>query len=158
MKTVLMYSIICLFLLISTSIMAQAQAQAPGKGRLVCIWKSTIVNEKHNEHEIIAALVNMDTIEDEGCEQRISSIKIEGVQFGTSGSSIVDSFHFTDKNSIQWSIPTNINENLSKTDKGWASSFIKPNRTYLVHYQVCGSGGFASLISIYDYNPTLEMK
>lgn len=33
-----------------------------------------------------------------------------------------------------------------------ASDFIKVGKLYFLHIQVCGSGGFASLISMYDMN------
>jgi hypothetical protein len=92
--------------------------------------------------------VNMDEISDDGCQQLIGQIKVEGIQFDKSGR-ILESFRFTDKNEHQWSVPTNI-ENLLEIATGPANDFIRVGKVYFVDVQVCGSGGYPSLISMYD--------
>ena len=99
--------------------------------------------------QIVGALVNMDEIMDtSGCNQMIGVIKVEGIQFDQSGGTL-ESFRFTDKNGTQWSVPTNIGK-LSDAERGQANSFIRVGKTYYSHIQACGSGGFASLIALYD--------
>ena len=61
----------------------------------------------------------------------------------------LETFRFTDKNGTQWSVPTNIGR-LSNVDRQRPNSFIRVGKRYFVHAQVCGSGGNASLISMYD--------
>lgn len=98
------------------------------------------------------ALINMDDVFDaplDNCSQVIGAIKVEGVQFSPSGIT-VESFSFT-KGGSRMAVPTNIGGStmLSNVDKGHASEFIKVGKRYLAHIQVCGSGGFPSLISLY---------
>jgi hypothetical protein len=86
----------------------------------------------------------------DNCNQIFGTIKVEGVQFNPSGNTL-ESFRFTDKNGTQWSVPTGI-ENLSTIERQKANNFIRVGKFYYVHVQICGSGGFASLISMYDLN------
>ncbi|PVX84357.1 hypothetical protein C7402_105198 [Paraburkholderia unamae] len=86
------------------------------------------------------------------CEQFIGPITVEGVQFTSSGGTL-ESFRFTDKSGNQWSVPTNIGQ-LSNIDRQRANSLIRVGRKYFIHAQVCGSGGIASLISLYDTSIT----
>ncbi len=103
--------------------------------------------------EIVVALVNMDGIMDD-CEQKVGIIKPEGVQFSRSGNTL-ESIRFTDENGAQWSVPTNIGE-LSNAARSEANSFIKVGKTYYSHIQICGSGGFANLISLYDMSISIS--
>lgn len=99
----------------------------------------------------VKALINMDEVYDaplENCSQVVDTIKVGGVQFSPSGIT-VESFWFT-KGENRMAVPTNISDStLSNTDKGQANSFIKVGKRYLAHIQVCGSGGYPSLISLY---------
>jgi len=97
----------------------------------------------------------MDNIMDD-CAQVIGIVKPEGVQFSEKGGTL-ESFRFTDKNGTQWSVPTNIAE-LSNAARNEANSFIKVGKTYYSHIQVCGSGGFASLIALYDMSISFGSK
>ena len=78
----------------------------------------------------------------------VHSVTVEGIQFTPSGGTL-ETFRFTDKNGTQWSVPTNIGR-LSNVDRQRPNSFIRVGKRYFVHAQVCGSGGNASLISMYD--------
>ncbi|HCW16867.1 hypothetical protein [Achromobacter sp.] len=97
---------------------------------------------------IVSGLVNMDEIFD-GCGQRVGRIKVGGIQFSPSGNTL-ESFWFVDKNGAQWSVPTNISALASTADQAKARSFIKVGQSYWAHVQLCGTGAFASLISLYD--------
>jgi hypothetical protein len=93
----------------------------------------------------------MDVILDEpgaNCQQFTGPIKVEGIQFSPSGA-VLESFRFTDAKGSQWAVPTNIGK-LGSADRSHANSFIRVGRRYLAHLQVCGSGGFASLVNLYD--------
>lgn len=100
---------------------------------------------------IVSGLVNMTDLMNkpgDGCEQFIGLVKIEGIQFSSSGGSI-ESFRFTDHFGNQWSVPTNIS-GLSNVARAQANNFIRVGRPYYVQVQICGSGGFASLVNMYD--------
>lgn len=100
---------------------------------------------------IVSGLVNMTDILNkpgDGCEQFIGVVKVEGIQFSSSGGS-VESFRFTDHFGNQWSVPTNISD-LSNAARSQANNFIRVGKPYYVQVQVCGSGGFASLVNMYD--------
>ena len=99
------------------------------------------------------ALVNMNPIENaptDNCEDFFGVIKIAGIQFSRSGA-VLRSFYFTDAKGSQWSVPTNIGA-LSDAARGEANSFVRVGQRYYAHIEACGSGGFASLISIYALN------
>jgi hypothetical protein len=100
---------------------------------------------------IVSGLVNMTDLMNkpgDGCEQFIGLVKVEGIQFSSSGGSL-ESFRFTDHYGNQWSVPTNIGE-LSNAARSQANNFIRVGKAYYVQVQVCGSGGFASLVNMYD--------
>ncbi|WP_035854032.1 hypothetical protein [Deefgea rivuli] len=100
---------------------------------------------------LLGGLVNMDTIYIEAgsnCTQMIGMVKVDGIQFSESGATL-ESFRFVDAKNNQWSVPTNIKD-LSSVDRSRANNFIRQGKSYFAHVQVCGSGGFASLISLYD--------
>lgn len=100
---------------------------------------------------VAAGLVNMDQVMDEpgaNCGQFVGPISVEGVQFSQSGATL-ESFRFTAADGAQWSVPTNIGK-LSNAERSIANSFIRVGKKYFVHVQSCGSGGFASLINMYD--------
>jgi len=137
-------------LLCSISQLANAQ-NTDGKPRVLHVFQSVLIDGKPQVKETIAALVNMESIMDaphDGCDEIIGSIKVEGVQFSHSGATL-ESFRFTDRSGAQWSVPTNINV-LPIASRQDANSFIRVGHAYFAHIQVCGSGGFASLISMYD--------
>jgi len=87
----------------------------------------------------------------DNCEERTGIIKVEGVQFSSSGVTL-ESFRFIDKAGNQWSVPTGIG-NLSGAARVEANNFIRVGRSYFVDIEVCGSGGFPSLTSMYE-SPT----
>jgi hypothetical protein len=68
------------------------------------------------------------------------------------------SFNFFDCNGHKWSVPTGIGElganilahKSAMMVRREASQFIRVGKMYYAHVNVCGSGGFPSLISIYD--------
>ena len=88
------------------------------------------------------------TIDRETTARSSQPVTVEGIQFTPSGGTL-ETFRFTDKNGTQWSVPTNIGR-LSNVDRQRPNSFIRVGKRYFVHAQVCGSGGNASLISMYD--------
>lgn len=103
---------------------------------------------------IVSGLVGMDELFDkpgDNCQQFLGTATVEGIQFSSSGATL-ESFRFTDKSGNQWSVPTNIGK-LSGAARGIANNFIRVGRQYYLHVQVCGSGGFASLISMYSTVP-----
>lgn len=100
---------------------------------------------------IVSGLVNMTDLLNkpgDGCEQFIGLVKVEGIQFSSSGGSI-ESFRFTDRFGNQWSVPTNISD-LANSARSQANNFIRVSKPYYVQVQICGSGGFASLVNMYD--------
>lgn len=117
---------------------------------LLEIYK-TLPNGKTREY--VGGIVQMETVFTEpgsGCTQMIGTIKVEGVQFSKSGA-VLELIRFRDNKGNQWAVPTSI-EKLPKLDREKANNFIKTGRSYFSHIQVCGSGGFADLISLYDRN------
>ncbi|HDR9355975.1 TPA: hypothetical protein QDB44_001831 [Burkholderia vietnamiensis] len=129
------------------SLAAYAQEAPP---KVVRIYKSDKTG-KTPSRQIFAGLVNMGQIYDEpgsNCEQFLGLVKVEGIQFSSSGGTL-ESFRFSDNKGAVWSVPTNIGA-LSNVDRQEANSFIKVGKTYYAHIQACGSGGFANLISLYD--------
>lgn len=100
---------------------------------------------------IVSGLVNMTDLANkpgDGCEQFIGLVKVEGIQFSSSGRSI-ESFRFTDHFGNQWSVPTSISD-LSNSARSEANNFIRVGRPYFIHVQICGSGGYADLVNMYD--------
>lgn len=103
--------------------------------------------------DYVAGLVNMDSLlvdPGDNCSQMAGAIKIEGVQYSASGATL-ESFRFTDPKGNQYSVPTNITK-LSNGERSEANRFIRQGKTYFAHIQMCGSGGYASLINLYDLN------
>lgn len=131
---------------------APADAQAvSARARLVTTWQAKDLTGKSAAVERLAALEEMDEVYDrpgDNCTQFIGPVTVEGIQFTPSGGTL-ETFRFTDKNGTQWSVPTNIGR-LSNVDRQRANSLIRVGKRYLVHVQVCGSGGIASLVSMYD--------
>ena len=112
---------------------------------------TTLKNGDVKSRAVDAGLVNMDDMMLErgsGCQHFIGPVKIEGVQFSASGA-VLESFRFTNSKGDQWSIPTNI-EKLSNAERSRANSLIRVGKKYLIDVNVCGSGGFASLVNLYD--------
>ena len=141
MRKILLLSV---FALVTASVQA-AELQA----KLVQLyqWK----DGKPKVVTVAAGLINMDQVMDEpgaNCGQFVGPILVEGVQFSQSGATL-ESFRFTTANGAQWSVPTNIGK-LSNVEQSIANSFIRVGKKYFVHVQSCGSGGFASLINMYD--------
>ncbi len=109
------------------------------------------ITSKMQVNSRVAGLINMDTAMNEpgsGCSQMIGRIKVESLQFSKSGV-VLESFYFTDAKGNVYSVPTNI-EKLPNALRSQANSFIRQGRNYFAHIKVCGSGGFASLINLYD--------
>ncbi|WP_157139117.1 hypothetical protein [Cupriavidus metallidurans] len=116
--------------------------------RVVYTYKS--VGNKPSE-AVVSGLVNMDEIFDksgDNCQQFVGTATVEGVQFSSSGATL-ESFRFTDKRGNQWSVPTNIGK-LPGAARGAANNFIRVGRPYFLQVQICGSGGFPSLINAYS--------
>ncbi|MGY4724746.1 hypothetical protein ACJ51O_12870 [Burkholderia pyrrocinia] len=121
------------------------------RARLVSTWQAKDLTGKSAAVERLVALEEMDDVQDrpgDNCTQFIGPVTVEGIQFTSSGGTL-ETFRFTDKNGNQWSVPTNIGR-LSNVDRQHANGFIRVGKRYFVHAQVCGSGGNASLISMYD--------
>lgn len=130
---------------------APGSAAEPFQGEVIHVYKTT--GAGHKSQEITAALVNMTPIMSgqlDNCSQSVESVKVEGIQFNQSGT-VLELFRFTGKNAYQQAIPTNI-QALPKLSRGEANSFIKVGKSYLIHVQYCGSGGYPDLISMYDMN------
>ena len=106
---------------------------------------------QNTSNSYVVGLVNMDNIMGE-CSQMVGTIKIENYQFSESGKTL-QQFSFRDNKNNLFSVPTNIAE-LSKFDVEKANSIFKIGEKYLAHIQFCGSGGYGSLINIYDINST----
>lgn len=122
---------------------------------LVRLYKTATVSGKPQTKVTVVALVNMEeimTAPGDNCSQMTGTIKVEGIQFSQSGATL-ESFHFTNKEGIRYSVPTNISK-LANADKGAANGLIKVGKTYFAHVQFCGSGCFASLINLYDSSAT----
>ncbi|WP_157727001.1 hypothetical protein [Burkholderia pseudomallei] len=138
----------------SAAIILSATAQAQSfnaRARLVTTWQAKDLTGKSTAVERLVALEEMDEVYDrpgDNCTQFIGPVTVEGIQFTPSGGTL-ETFRFTDKNGNQWSVPTNIGR-LSNVDRQRANSLIRVGKRYLVHVQVCGSGGIASLVSMYD--------
>lgn len=122
--------------------------------KVIHVYKDESVGGKYSSKELIAG-VNMGEPSD-GCTQMIGKIKVEGVQFSSSGATL-ESFRFTDKNGTQWSVPTEFGK-LSNVARGEANNFIRVGKTYFSHIELCGSGGFAGLINLYDMNISFGTK
>lgn len=114
-----------------------------------------VTSSRNPKQEIVLGLVNMEAIMDaplESCIQMSGPIKVEGIQFSESGKTL-ETFWFTDKRGARWVVPTNIDQMKLTSERSKASDFIKTGKQYFVHIQVCGSGGFPSLVNIYDMSP-----
>ncbi len=120
---------------------------------VITAYKTT-TNGKSRSY--VSGIINLDqtfTEPGSGCEQWIGTVKVSGVQFSSSGTTI-EQFRFKDKRDNLISVPTNF-KNLSNAERGVANSFIREGQTYFAHIQICGSGGFASLVNIYNLNSTV---
>lgn len=106
---------------------------------------------QNTSNSYVVGLVNMDNIMSD-CNQMVGTIKIENYQFSESGLTL-QQFSFRDNKNNLFSVPTNIAE-LSKFDVEKANSIFKIGEKYLAHIQFCGSGGYGSLVNIYDINST----
>jgi hypothetical protein len=139
------WSIAILTMLIAASAGASDFAidTIPGKPRLI--------EEDTGMKTHTSALIAMHDVylANGGCAQRVGKIRVEGLQFSKSGATL-ESFWFIDKNGSQWSTPTNIAELSDNVTRSKAGSFIKVGKEYWVHIQVCGSGGYSDLISMYE--------
>ncbi|WP_420956602.1 hypothetical protein [Burkholderia gladioli] len=134
--------------LFALEVNAQEEATGP---RLISTWQSKELTASSRATERVVGLEEMDSVYQfagANCEQFVGPVTVEGIQFSQSGGTL-ESFRFTDKNGTQWSVPTNIGK-LSNVSRQQANSLIRVGRRYFIHAQVCGSGGFASLISLYD--------
>lgn len=130
-----------------------AIAQDKQQPNLLFVYKTIEVAGHIRILDIPAALVNMSQIYDgplDNCEQLFGVIKVQGIQFSPSGATL-QSFRFTDAHGDQWSVPTHIGR-LSDAARQAADSFIRVGKRYFAEVQVCGSGGFASLVNLYDMN------
>ncbi|WP_298150841.1 hypothetical protein [Flavobacterium sp.] len=138
-----------IFILLLTCSIVHAEELRPS---VLHVYQTVKVkNGKDKNISVIAGLVNMSPLLLEpgsGCQHFVGPVKVEGVQFSKSGNTL-ESFRFTNSRNDQWSIPTNIEE-LSSVDRGAANSFIRVGKKYFVDATVCGSGGFASLVNMYD--------
>lgn len=143
-------TIMKMLLIIGLSLLAlQAGAASRVSPSVLKVWKAS--KDKPGAQEMTVGLVNMDELMDSagsGCSQFTGMVKVEGLQFSVSGATL-ESFRFTAKDGSVWSVPTNIG-GLANADRATANSFIKVGKTYFAHVQACGSGGYASLISLYD--------
>lgn len=136
--------------LIFSTVAADAQS-FNAHARLVTTWQAKDLTGNSAAAERLVALEEMDDVHDrpgDNCTQFTGPVTVEGIQFTPSGGTL-ETFRFTDKNGTQWSVPTNIGR-LSNVDRQHANSFIRVGKRYFVHAQVCGSGGNASLVSMYD--------
>lgn len=115
-----------------------------------------VTSSRNPKQEIVLGLVNMEAIMDDpldSCSQMSGPIKVEGIQFSESGQTL-ETFWFTDKRGTRWVVPTNFDQmKLSSDERSKASDFIKTGKQYFVHIQVCGSGGFPSLVNMYAMSP-----
>lgn len=121
------------------------------KPSLIQVYQTTMKNGKEESRLVDAGLVNMDDMMLEpgsGCQHFVGVVRVEGIQFSRSGATL-ESFRFTNPKGDQWSIPTNIGR-LSNIERSRANSLIRVGRQYLIDANVCGSGGFASLVNLYD--------
>lgn len=136
----------------SALMLPQLAIAGEAKPALIQVYQTTTLkNGKVESRAVDAALVNMDDMmldPRSGCQHFIGPVKVEGVQFSASGA-VLESFRFTNSKGDQWSIPTNIGQ-LSNAARSRANSLIRVGKQYLVDVNVCGSGGFASLVNLYD--------
>ena len=142
------------WLLLAMALLATpAVAQDKQQPNLLFVYKTIEVDGHTRILEIPAALVNMSQTydgTDDDCEELFGVIKVQGIQFSPSGATL-HSFRFTDANGYQWSVPTHIGR-LSDVARDNANSFIRVGKRYFAEVRVCGSGGFASLVNLYDIN------
>ena len=113
--------------------------------------KPRVLHEYVDSRAVTSAIVNMDSLDDmTGCQNFVGAIKVGGVQFSASGAT-VDLFWFVDRRGARWSVPTNIGKaDFSNRERDDANNLIKVGGTYWAHIFSCGTGGFASLVSLYD--------
>jgi hypothetical protein len=146
--------IVAILATISSILFSLSQTAAAGEitPALIQVYQSvTLKNGDVKSRVVDAGLVNMDDMMLErgsGCQHFVGPVKIEGVQFSASGA-ILESFRFTNSKGDQWSVPTNIGK-LSNAERSRANSLIRVGKQYLIDVNVCGSGGFASLVNLYD--------
>lgn len=122
---------------------SQVTLAADSNGKLITSYKDS--------KTIDVGLADMDHVlnaPSDGCTQITGRVTVKGVQFSESGRTL-QSFWFIDKDGTRWVVPTNIDKMRPSVDAIRASDFIRVGKKYFLHIQVCGSGGFASLISMY---------
>lgn len=90
-----------------------------------------------------------------GCAQFAGRIKVEGLQFSDSGATL-KSFWFVDGKDNNWSVPTEFESLPNNLLRSNASSFIKKDKPYFIRLEACGSGGFVTLIDIYNEKAVTE--
>ncbi|WP_257827491.1 hypothetical protein [Burkholderia glumae] len=133
---------------------AAASAAQAAEAKPDVLYSVKMVNGKWQKY--VSALVNMDdrmTDSYDNCSQGFGLLKVEGVQFSASGATL-ESFRFTDSSGQQLSVPTNIGK-LPNSVRVSANSFIRVGKQYFAEIQTCGSGGFPSLINLYDVTGAL---
>ena len=135
--------ILCILLAI-VAVNAVAEKAEPS---VVTVYKS---QANGNSRSYVVGLVNMDEVMGHGCSPMVGTIKIDGIQFTDSGA-VLQQIRFRDNKDNVFSVPTNIGS-LPKSERGKANNFRKEGKSYFAHMQFCGSGGFGSLINIYDAN------
>jgi hypothetical protein len=142
---------ICLIMAITVLIPLQIARAEEARPSLIHVYQTTMKNGKAETHSVDAGLVNMDDMMLEsgsGCQHFVGVVKIDGLQFSQSGTTL-QSFRFINSKGDQWSIPTNI-EKLSNAERSRANNLIRVGKQYLIDVNVCGSGGFPSLVNLYD--------
>jgi hypothetical protein len=145
LNKVIMKNLLVVFIILCATINSLAETLQPN---VITIYKNT-ANNKGREY--VAGLVYMDQL-NTGCDDMVGSIKIEGLQFSESGVTL-EQIRFNDNKGNVFSVPTNIGK-LPKAKIGQANNFLRVGKTYFAHMQFCGSGGFGSLINIYDMKST----
>ena len=117
-------------------------------------------NLKTNKDEWkVAALINMGTIlnkSGDGCGQRMTFAKISALQFSDSGNSI-NLIQLKEESGRVFGAPIKY-QKLSNLERQTADTLFIQGNEYFVFYQVCGSGGFVSLINVYSVDGLLGEK
>jgi len=117
-------------------------------------------NVKTNKNEWkVAALINMEKIYNksgDGCGQRMTFAKISALQFSDSGNSI-NLIQLKEESGRVFGAPIKY-QKLSNLERQTADTLFIQGNEYFVFYQVCGSGGFVSLINVYSIEGLLDGK
>lgn len=130
-----------------TSLSASSEADSP-KPDIIYDYKSIAPDKPYERYVIGLTDMSSRPQPGDGCETKTGLVKIEGIQFDQSGTTL-QSFRFTDSAGHQWSVPMHIDINLSNAGMSEANDFIRVGKSYFIEIQVCGSGGFPSLINMY---------